>query len=444
MEVKTKKMANIEQRALSRVRPEERQSWVSIAFMWIGVMISIPMLMVGGMFADQLTMGNIVIASVLGFGICGAIMVLMGIMGTDLGVPAAMSSSKAFGYRGSSYLMSVVLIIGCLGWFAVQTSACGTAFIILLSYFGIPNFPYWLSCLIWGAVMLFTAVTGFKFMKILNYIAVPALIIICAYGTVDAIGNVGWANIVSNVPSQPISLALAISTCIGLFANATIINSDYSRYAKSRKDTLKASLIGVVPAALFMIGMGAIMALAANDADITNVFANMGQPVLGMLVLILATWTTNTGNAYGAGLAAMKLGNFKDKLRPIITLGCGALALILAITNLADLLVNFISLISSITPAIAGVMIADYWVIGKGKPENWHIAKGVNWLGIIAWAMGATVGFFFSFFSPALDSILVSFVAYIALYAAFGKTKMVGQGIIDIDELEKEKAAGAA
>ena len=53
------------------------------------------------------------------------------------------------------------------------------------------RFPFWLSCLIWGGVMLITAVYGFKLMKWLNYIAVPALILMCLYGMYHAISVTG-------------------------------------------------------------------------------------------------------------------------------------------------------------------------------------------------------------------------------------------------------------
>ena len=35
-------------KGMSQILPEERRSWGSIAFIWIGTMICIPMLMVGG------------------------------------------------------------------------------------------------------------------------------------------------------------------------------------------------------------------------------------------------------------------------------------------------------------------------------------------------------------------------------------------------------------
>lgn len=429
MEHKTS--STIEMKALTRVSESERQSWTSIAFIWIGTMICIPMLMVGGIFSSGMSLGNIFIATLIGFAICCLIMALTGMQGTDLGLPSTMCATKAFGDRGSSLLMSVVILLAQLGWFGVQTAACATAFNMLMANFGI-DFPFALSCIIWGGVMLVTAVYGFKLMKILNYIAVPALIVMCLYGTYRAITVSGMDTLFAHQPTTPMSISSAISITIGLFAVGTVINSDYSRYAKNRGDTIKATLIGVLPAAVLMIMIGAIMAIAAGNYDITSVFASMGLPLVSMLVLILATWTTNTGNAYTSGLAAMKMLGLSDDKRPVVTLVCGIVGTLVAIAGLAESLQSFITILSSLVPPIAGVMIADYWVIGKGKKENWYTVKGFNWVGIIGWALGACIALFFSFYSPALDGIIISFISYLVLYQLLKNTALIGGKKIDV------------
>ena len=143
-----------------------------------------------------------------------------------------MCATKAFGDKGLPFLMSVVILIAQLGWFGVQTATCATAFNTLLMYWNI-SFPFWLSCIIWGGVMLFTAVYGFKFMKVLNYIAVPALFILCSYGAIYAISTKGFANLLAYAPETAMPLSSAVSIVIGLFAVGTVINADYSRYAKN-------------------------------------------------------------------------------------------------------------------------------------------------------------------------------------------------------------------
>ena len=124
--------SRVENKALSQVNENERQSWTSIAFIWVGTMICIPMLMVGGIFASALTFSNIFIATVIGFAICCLIMVLGGMQGHDLGIPSTMCATRAFGSTGSSFTMALAIFIGDVGWFAIQAATCAVAFNTLM------------------------------------------------------------------------------------------------------------------------------------------------------------------------------------------------------------------------------------------------------------------------------------------------------------------------
>ncbi|MCL1894999.1 MAG: cytosine permease [Clostridiales bacterium] len=444
------KLANVEQKALSRIPDAMRQSWTSVAFIWIGTMICIPMLMVGGILAGMMTLGGIILAAALGFAICAAVMFLGGMQGTDLGLPSTMCATKAFGDRGSSFISSLVVFIAQLGWFGVQTAVCATAFTALMGFVGFPNFPFWASCVIWGIVMLFTAVFGFKFMKVLNYIAVPALLIMCIYGIAYSANTGGWEALSGFTPEFTMPMAAAVSLIIGLFAVGTVINADFTRYSKSRRNTGFSTFLGVVPAAVFMIFAGSVMARGTGEYDISMIFASIGVPVLGMLVLILATWTTNTANAYTAALACMKLFSLKDARRPLVTVICGAIGIIIAIAGLADALTVFITILGSFVPPIAGAVMADYWIVGRGKPANWRPVKGINGCGVIAWAVGGVLALLFgstipgqplaavgNFFSPALAGILIACGLYVLLYKIAGKSALGGQGEISLEEVEE-------
>jgi cytosine permease len=436
--IKEVKNDYVERKALSRIPMEQRKSCIGIAFIWIGTMICIPMLMVGGLLASMMSLSGVIIAAIVGFAVCAAIMVMAGIQSTDLGLPSTMITTSSFGDKGSSFVGSLAVFIAQTGWFGVQTATCAMAFSSLMTFLGVENFPAWAGCLIWGAVMLVTAVYGFKFMAVLNYIAVPALFLLCLYGIIYAVRQAGWGALLSFEPDAASTMPMtsAISLVIGLFAVGTVINGDFTRYAKNRTATFLATFIGVVPAAVFMIFAGGIMAKGTGNYDIAAIFANIGVPVLGMIVLILATWTTNTSNAYTAGLAAMKVLNLKDEKRTVVTMVCGALGIIIAIAGLANVLTTFITILGAFIPPIAGVAIADYWIIKKGKPENWSPVKGVNFCGITAWALGGIIAKFFSFFSPALDGIIVSIVAYAVLYLAAGKTRFGGQGSTTVEAIE--------
>jgi cytosine permease len=411
----------IEKKALEPVTKDERQHWTGIAFIWIGTMICIPMLMVGAMIVSGLTLGSTIAVAAIGFAICCIIMCLTGMVGTDLGYPVVMCASKSFGDSGARIIVSLVVAIAQFGWFGVQTATCGLAFCELMAMAFNIAVPFWLSALIWGIVMLTTAVFGFRFMKILNYIAVPTLLLLCIYGVVNAINTFGMSTLTGYQPPQMMPVLSAISIMIGLFAVGTVISSDYTRYSKSRADTIKSCVLGVLPAAIAMITAGAIMSLVAGEYDITKVFASTGHPMISMLVLILATWTTNTGNAYTAGLAVMRLFSIKDSRRPVVTAICGFLGTILAMIGVMTYFSEFLNLLAAAIPPIAGVLIADYWLVGRGKKEKWYIISGFNWCGVASWIGGTLIALFASFFSQALDSILTAIVLYLLLNMVFGK-----------------------
>ncbi len=425
-------------KGMSQIQENEKRSWSSVAFIWAGTMVCIPMLMVGGIFAGTLTLPTTLIVTIIGFAVCCLLMVLGGSIGSDLGLNSSMTSTRAFGMTGANFSMALVIFIAETGWFAVQTATCAMAFNTLMAALGIA-FPFWLSCVIWGVVMFITAVYGVKWMSVLNYIAVPLLIILCVYGAVHSVNVAGWDTISTTVTTNVMAVPAAISTVIGLFALGATCNSDYTRYCKSRGDVAKATILGVLPAAVVMIMVGAIMALGTGNYDVTSMFAGLGLPVVAMLVLVLATWTTNTGNAYMSGLALCKMFSIKDKKRPMATMICGVIGIVLAIMGLADLLNTYISIIGAVVPPIMGIVIADYWVICKGKKEIWKPIRGVNWVGIIAWAVSGIFALLETLnvihvFSAALDGVIIAFVVYIVLYKLCKNTALVGKGEMTIEE----------
>lgn len=422
-----KKRFRIEHNAMNRIPESERQSWYSIALIWVGIMVCVPSLMIGGSLAGGLTFKSLILAIIVGYSLLCLVMSLNGIISSDLGIPSTMATAKGFGDKGASYVSSIIFFIGAIGWFGVQTATCASAFSSLMATFGVAHFPVWLAAIIWGGIMLATSVTGFSFIKWLNYLSMPFLVIVCAYGGWHCL-SLGTESVFDYVPAEPIPFSAAISTLFGGMAMGSVIGGDYSRYSKSRAHTVAASFLGILPIGVFLLAIGGIMAINVHSTDIVAIFSGMGFPVLSMLVLILATWTTNTGNSYTAGLAAMKITGLRDELRPRVTLIVGVIGIVLAISGLANALISFINVISAVTPSVAGVMIADYWIIGRGKPENWYRVKGVNWIGVISWVLGSIVALFFSFFSTAIDSIVVTLVAYLILYALFGKTALAGQG----------------
>ena len=345
-------------------------------------------------------------------------------------------ASGALGEKGARYVISTLLAIACIGWFGIQSATCGQAFATMVApLLGMEATTGFVAVcsIIWGAIMLATACAGFKGLKWLNYIAVPLLVIVCLYGLIAGITkNDGGSVIASYAPETSSGLVFGISMVVASFALGGVISADYCRFAKSRADVVKSSIVGVMPAGLFMLLTGALMSIVTGQYDISAILVSLGVPILGLIALVLATWTTNVTNAYSGGLALSNLLGFDESKFKITTGISGAIGTLLAAFGLLNAFQGFLSLMSALIPPLAGVIIAAYWITGRGKKENFSFKKGVSGAGLISFIVGALVacitgGTFASFpglveampflnwpfFVGPVNGIIVSLVLYV-------------------------------
>jgi cytosine permease len=399
---------------------DKRQSWISLAAVWIGTMVCVPCLMIGGYLSMGFPISGVLVSCLIGYAIICVFMCFMGMQGCDTGVPTAVMAGNALGAAGARFLISLLLAVACIGWFGVQASVCGSSFSSMIAAATGVAIPNVLSSIFWGIVMLLTAMFGYNAVKYLNYIAVPALILVLIYALYAAlIRDNGIPAVLAYRPSQPMTLVAGINLAVATFAVGGVISGDFSRYAKNRKDVIKSSVIGVLPSGLVVILIGASCSIAAGEYDITKILTGLGLPAFGLLALILATWTTNVTNAYSGGIAVSNvLGLGEDKFK--ITTGiAGVIGTVLGAAGIIDRFTTFLSIITSFIPPVAGVVIAAYWIVGKGRKENFTVVPGINWAGIIAFVLGAAGAFITAniipFFVAPVNGIIISIVAYVLL-----------------------------
>lgn len=408
------KHSTVENVALQRVPQEKRKSWPTIAFIWSGTLICVPALMVGGMVTSGLTIGMAILSMILGYVLILAFMVPLGIIGTDLGLPTVANVSKAFGEKGSSILVSTIISVAMIGWFGFQTNVCANSFsMIMHDYFNL-NISITVSSILWGMIMLATAVFGIGMIRYLNTVAVPLLLVGLIYGLYSGVtSNNGVQKLIEYVPETPMSILVGMNLTMAGFVLAAVTVGDYTRYCKSRKETLVACAVGVVPAGIAVLAIGGIMSIIAGTPDLTIVLSNTSFPILGLLVLIFATWTTATSSAYAAGLATLKIFNFSDDKRAIVTLALGVIGIALAVGGLIDHFIGFLMFLTNLVPPVAGVALSEYYIFCKGKPENWSPVPGINYVGVLGWLCGVVGSILLgNFFIPSVNAIVLAFIGY--------------------------------
>lgn len=407
------------------IRDDERQSWLSLAMIWTGSMICIPCLMIGGVLGTGLSLVQVVLAVLVGYGIVCAYMCLVGMESCDTGLPTVSMASGVLGTKGAQFIISLMLAIACIGWFGIQSAVCGESFSTMVSSMSGIDIPVWASSIFWGIVMLLTAAYGYKGLKILNYVAVPALVIVLAYAMILAFLSGGLEAVVSFQPTSRMGFIPAVSMVVASFALGGVISGDYSRYAKSRSDVVRSTLLGVFPSGMVMMLIGSILSIVTGQYDVSLVLAAVGVPALGLVALVLATWTTNVTNAYSGGLSMSNLFGFGEDRFRITTVIAGAIGTVLAAVGLLSRFEAFLNILSALIPPIAGVMIGSYWIVGKGRRENLVEKEGWYWPGIVAFAIGAVVAYITGNVAPVLIGPVNGIVVSMLLIVVFEKAGSV-------------------
>ncbi|WP_242202138.1 cytosine permease [Aestuariivivens insulae] len=366
---------------------ENNVKWHSLAGIWFGGIVSVPALLVGSVLINSLSFYNAILAGFLGFSFVVAFMCILSVFSFQKRMATVSLSSKGFGQLGANYIVGLVIGLSTLGWFGVQTSIAGASFSRIFAEMNGIDIPIWLSSIFWGTIMVLTAVFGFKYLKWLNYIAVPAIVLLLVYGLVITFKSHDFSEIIKYNPKEKISILQAMGVTIGFIVVGGVISPDYNRFAKSKKDAVLGSIIGVIIPAMLLLVIGAILALTQDTHDIVEVFSSLGFPFFAMSILILATWTSNVMNIYSSGLAFTNLLNLKSHSRAKVTLALGLLGVSLSVIGILNHFIGFITLLTVTITPIAGVIIAAQLAGNSGK----YTSKKFNWAGIISWLIGVAL-----------------------------------------------------
>lgn len=411
MTTEEKKTKNVEATALQAISMNDRKDWISLAFVQAGICVCVPAFLLGAILAEGMPIWPAIISGSLGYLLVVIGMVVTGMMGCDLGLASCTCCEAGFGGKGARFIVSTIFAVNMIGWFGIQNGVCGEAFSnAVLAMTGI-NIPVIISNTVWGLIMLLTAVYGVHALEKLDKISIPVLMAIMCYGTFLAFKIFGTDAINDEGTVQTMSFMSGVALSFNFTAVGTITASDYTRFQKSRKDTVKSVFYGVFPMGVITLVMGILLTKMSGQYDISLVLIDVGLPLLGIAALVISTWTTNATNAYSGGLNIVKAFNLNDNKRREATLIAGIVGIILCDIGVLGQIETVLSLLSYVVCPIGGVILADYWVVGKGKAENFRPKEGVNWAGVISWALGATIAY--TIVKIEFAGIVAGFVIYL-------------------------------
>lgn len=389
-------------------------NWLGLATIWFGGMISVPSLLIGSTLVAGLPFWEALFAGFLGFCVVATFMSLESVAAVEQRLDTVDLASNAFGRSGANVVVGLALGVSLLGWFGVQSGVAGGSFSkICQMSFGLPISPAWAS-LVLGLLMMLTAVFGFKYLKWLNFVAVPCKVLLVLYAVIAAFQSQSFDVITQYQPdpSKRLDFLTAIGLSIGFFSVGGVISPDYARHAATRLDAVLGSVLGLLPVALGLAACGAMLAIIQQTYDVVEIYSRLGMPILALTVLIVATWTTNVMNAYSSGLAINQLLHWPQERRQMATLIAGVLGSVLAASGILANFMSFLMLLTITIPPIAGVLVSDYWIARtytRATPPGWNLN------GVSAWVCGVGSMLAVTHQLRSVIGILISAAVYFAL-----------------------------
>jgi cytosine permease len=423
--------------ATGRVPLDQKKSDWDVAVVTAGFCIAMSGLFTGAAMAAGLTFRQALVAAILGNAILTVYGTFLGIAGAREGVSTSMLARHSFGRQGSK-IVSLVLALTMLGWFSVQVGFFGTTINAMFPTGGFLTNPRVAG--FWGGIlMLLTAYFGYKGLSILSKIVIPLLLVTSVIGITAAVNQSGgWSALSVILPESNIGISTGIVIAVGSFAAGASAQADITRYAKSAKSAVVATLFGYMGANLFVIMAGFITTLATGAGDLPNAMLMLGLGFPALIVLIGAQWTTNDNNLYTSSLGLANILKFKKSNIVLVT---GVLATLVGVAGLADYFVGWLVILGTGVPPMAGVIVADYYAVKKQKYEFGNGTRYSNWnvWAIVAWAAGGLFGYFVQWGSGSVNSLVISFVLYVVLMKVFNESRYGHIG----EHVEKEYALEA-
>lgn len=384
---------------------ENNESWYSIASIWFGCIASMPALLIGSTLIVSLSLYEAILVAILGYSFVLIFLSLLSVKSVNYRLNAVQLAERSFGYTGSKVIVGLIIGIASMVWFGIQTNIAGISFSkVMLEVFDI-SFSVNVSSLLWGIIMVLTAVFGFKYVKWLNFIAVPSILILIIFSLIVTLDGISFVEIFTYKPESKMSIIKAVGIVVGFIAVGGVISPDYNRFAKTPRTAVVGSVIGMLPAAVAFLTIGAILTIVKGTHDIVEIFAQIGYPIIAMSILILVTWTSNVMSAYSGGLGLNSTFHLSEKYRPYTTLIVGLVGTLLGVLGILDKFTDVAIILSAMIPPIAGVIIADYYFV---KTKIKKINASFDWIGIVSWLSGVSIVFLFESDVKNILGIVVS------------------------------------
>jgi len=449
--------------------PVARRNWTTYNFaaLWISMAHCIPTYMLAsGLMAQGMNWKQALFTILLGNTIVLVPILLNSHPGTKYGIPFPVFARAAYGTAGSNVPALMRALVAC-GWFGIQAWIGGEA---LQTFFAtlFPAWPTllgpgfmghttteWLSFLLFWGLNIWIIYRGMDLLRKVENWAAPYVLIVTAMLVVWAVKAAHGLGPLMSQPGKFPTLESflpvfwpSLTAMIGFWATLSLNMPDFTRFGRSQREQVVGQTIAL-PTTMFVFAAMGVLVTSASAIlygepiwDPIKLVGKFTDPFIvgfAMFSVVVATLAVNI-----AANVVSPANDFANALPRWISFKTGGL-----ITGIVGILMQpwrlladpkgyiFTWLVgySGGLGSIAGVLIADYWIVRKrkldladlylpdGRYGSWNLAAVIATLAGCALAWGGLV-------VPALKPLydyawFVGFFVSGALYIALSRMRPV-------------------
>jgi NCS1 family nucleobase:cation symporter-1 len=343
--------------------------------------------------------------------------------GAKYGIPFPVFVRASFGVKGANIPAVLRALVAC-GWFGIQTWIGGQAIYSMLKIMwpGAAQLPggIWICFFAFWALNIAVIWRGIETIKFLEGIGAPFMLgigLLLLWWITRQAGGLGP---VLSAPSKFHNSAEfirffipSLTGMVGFWATVALNIPDFTRYAKSQRAQVVGQALGL-PAAMTLYSFIGVAVTSASAVlfgqpiwDPVELLGKFNQPVVAFIALIaLLVATLNTNVAANVVSPSNDFSNLNPRLISFRTGGMitGVVGVLLMpwklLSDFSAYIFGWLVGYSGLLGPIAGVMIADYFLIRRSRLKVddlyrrngiYEYDNGVNLRAVMALASGIVV-----------------------------------------------------
>ncbi len=381
--------------------PVHERKWTTYnyAALWISMAHCIPTYMLAaGLMSTGMSWWQALITILLGNTIVLAPILLNSHPGTKYGIPFPVFARASYGTIGSNLPALMRAIVAC-GWFGIQAWIGGEALHTLFTSL-MPGWPgllgsgfsghtgtEWLSFLLFWGLNVFIIYKGMDVLRLVENWAAPFVLVMTAALLVWAVREAKGLGPLLQQPGKfhtlgeflPVFIP-SLTAMIGYWATLSLNMPDFTRFGRSQREQIVGQVVALPTTMSVFAAMGVLITSATvilyGEAiwDPVKLVGRFSSPVVvavSMFTAVVATLSVNI-----AANVVSPANDFANAFPRLISFKTGGL-----ITGLVGILMqpwrlladasgyifNWLLGYSGGLGSIAGVLIADYWLVRRRR-----------------------------------------------------------------------------